>query len=142
VDEHCHRLHADPDHARQRLDHALQAIQGRPRPFHSLPCSPAGGLRCAGHVERIDADHWKVPGDIAERDMAYDTPSRPKDFSIRTLSTLDLEREVNNGVATWLDREVVAKDHLSLAEIAVACEDKFTRGSADQSPRDGKDVRY
>ena len=27
VDEHCRRLHADPDDTRQRLDHALQAIR-------------------------------------------------------------------------------------------------------------------
>jgi type IV secretory pathway VirD2 relaxase len=29
-------------------------------------------LRRAGHVERIDADHWKVPKDIVERGQAYD----------------------------------------------------------------------
>ncbi len=31
-------------------------------------------LRRARHAERIDADHWKIPGDIAERGMAYDAP--------------------------------------------------------------------
>ena len=29
-------------------------------------------LRRAGHVERIDADHWRVPGDIVDRGVAYD----------------------------------------------------------------------
>jgi hypothetical protein len=29
-------------------------------------------LRRAGHVERIDADHWRVRGDIVDRGMAYD----------------------------------------------------------------------
>jgi hypothetical protein len=72
-------------------------------------------LRRAGHVERTDADHWKIPTDIAERGMAYDAPSRPKDFGIRTLSTLDLDRQVGSDGATWLDRELVAKDHLPLA---------------------------
>jgi type IV secretory pathway VirD2 relaxase len=72
-------------------------------------------LRRAGHVERIDADHWNIPSDIAERGMAYDAPSRPKDFGVRTLSTLDLDRQVGSDGATWLDRELVAKDHLSLA---------------------------
>ena len=72
-------------------------------------------LRRAGHVERIDADHWKIPGDIAERGMAYDAPSRPKGFGIRTLSTLDLNRQVGSDGATWLDHELVAKDHLPLA---------------------------
>jgi Protein of unknown function (DUF3363) len=29
-------------------------------------------LRRAGHVERIDADNWKIPRDIVERGQAYD----------------------------------------------------------------------
>ena len=52
---------------------------------------------------------------IAERGLAYDAPGRPKDFGIRTLSTLDLDRQVGSDGATWLDRELVAKDHLPLA---------------------------
>jgi hypothetical protein len=70
-------------------------------------------LRRAGHVERIDADHWKIPEDIAERGTAYDAPSRPKDFGIRTLSTLDLDRQIGSDGATWLDRELVAKETIS-----------------------------
>ncbi|HZV06168.1 MAG TPA: DUF3363 domain-containing protein [Gemmataceae bacterium] len=73
-------------------------------------------LRRAGHVERIDADHWKIPEDIAERGMAYDAPSRPKDFGICTLSTLGLDRQIGSDGATWLDRELVAKDHLPIAQ--------------------------
>jgi hypothetical protein len=72
-------------------------------------------LRRAGHVERIDADHWKIPKDILERGVAYDAPTRPKDFAIRTLSTLNLDRQVGSDGATWLDRELVAKDQLPLA---------------------------
>ncbi len=73
-------------------------------------------LRRAGHVERINADHWKIPADIAERGIAYDAPGRAKDFSIRTLSTLDLERQIGSDGATWLDRELVADKRTSLAE--------------------------
>jgi hypothetical protein len=73
-------------------------------------------LRRAGHVERIDADHWKIPDDIAERGMADDAPTRPKDFSIRTLSTLGLDRQVGSDGATWLDRELIAKDHLPITD--------------------------
>jgi hypothetical protein len=47
--------------------------------------------------------------------VVYDAPSRPKDFGIRTLSTLDLDRQVGSDRATWLDRELVAKDHLAHA---------------------------
>jgi hypothetical protein len=32
-------------------------------------------LRRAGHVERIDADHWKIPYDIIERGQGYDLSS-------------------------------------------------------------------
>jgi Protein of unknown function (DUF3363) len=31
--------------------------------------------RRAGHVERIDADHWKIPYDIVERGHGYDLSS-------------------------------------------------------------------
>jgi Protein of unknown function (DUF3363) len=31
--------------------------------------------RRAGHVERIDADHWKIPYDIVERGQGYDLSS-------------------------------------------------------------------
>lgn len=73
-------------------------------------------LRRAGHVERIDADHWKIPKDILERGVAHDAPTRPKDFAIRILSTLDLDRQVGSDGATWLHRELVAKGPLPIAD--------------------------
>jgi hypothetical protein len=93
----------------------IERRHGDPDAFIRSHVRRLEALRRAGHVERIDADHWKIPGDIAERGMAYDAPSRPKDFGIRTLSTLDLDRQVGSDGATWLDRELVAKDHLPLA---------------------------
>ncbi|BDV38636.1 DUF3363 domain-containing protein [Methylocystis bryophila] len=93
----------------------IERRHGDPDAFIRSHVRRLEALRRAGHVERIDADHWKVPKDVAERGMTYDAPSRPKDFSIRTLSTLDLERQVSSDGATWLDRELVAKDPLSLA---------------------------
>jgi Protein of unknown function (DUF3363) len=81
-------------------------------------------LRRAGHVERIDADHWKVPEDIAERGMAYDAPSRSKDFAIRTLSALDLERQIGSDGATWLDWELVADKRIPLGELGFGREVK------------------
>jgi uncharacterized protein DUF3363 len=35
---------------------------------------------------------------------------------VRTVSTIDLERQVGSDGATWLDRELVARDHLPIAE--------------------------
>jgi type IV secretory pathway VirD2 relaxase len=93
----------------------IEQRHGDPDAFIRSHVRRLEALRRAGHVERVDADHWKIPEDIAERGMAYDAPRRPKDFSIRTLSTLDLERQVSSDGATWLDRELVAKDPVSLA---------------------------
>src|SRR5262249_49726635 len=69
-----------------------------------------------GHVERVHADEWKIPTDIAERGMAYDARDRGKDFSVRTLSTLGLDRQVGSDGATWLDRELASPNRTSLSE--------------------------
>jgi hypothetical protein len=94
----------------------IERFKGDPDAFIRFHVRRLEALRRAGHVERIDADHWKIPKDIAERGLAYDAPSLPKDFTIRTLSTLDLDRQVGSDGATWLDRELVAKNHLPIAE--------------------------
>ncbi|MES0215126.1 DUF3363 domain-containing protein [Mesorhizobium sp. C280B] len=66
-------------------------------------------LRRAGHVERIDEDHWRIPKDLSERGIAYDARSRGKDFSVRVLSTFDLDAQIGSDGATWLDRELTAR---------------------------------
>ncbi|MER9243259.1 DUF3363 domain-containing protein, partial [Mesorhizobium sp. M0633] len=71
-------------------------------------------LRRAGHVERIDEDHWRVPKDLSERGIAYDGQNRAKDFSVRVLSTLDLDAQIGSDGATWLDRELAAKSPVPL----------------------------
>ncbi|WP_245278055.1 DUF3363 domain-containing protein [Methylosinus sp. PW1] len=73
-------------------------------------------LRRAGHVERVDADHWRVPMDIVERGRAYDLAQGGDGLRVRTLSTFDLERQIASDGATWLDRELVADKQTSLAE--------------------------
>ncbi|MER8402971.1 relaxase/mobilization nuclease and DUF3363 domain-containing protein [Mesorhizobium sp. M1348] len=71
-------------------------------------------LRRAGHVERIDEDHWRIPKDLSERGIAYDARDRGKDFSVRVLSTLDLDAQVGSDGATWLDQELTAKSPVPL----------------------------
>jgi type IV secretory pathway VirD2 relaxase len=72
-------------------------------------------LRRAGHVERVDADHWKIPQDVTERGMAYDLSKGGGYWlSVRTLSTLDLERQVGSDGATWLDRELASRNRTPL----------------------------
>jgi type IV secretory pathway VirD2 relaxase len=71
-------------------------------------------LRRAGHVERIDEDHWRVPEDLPDRGIAYDARNRGKDFSVRVISTLDLDAQIGSDGATWLDRELTAKNPMPL----------------------------
>ncbi|MER9544288.1 DUF3363 domain-containing protein [Mesorhizobium sp. M0437] len=75
-------------------------------------------LRRAGHVERIDEDHWRIPQDLSERGIAYDGQNRAKDFSVRVLSTFDLDAQVGNDGATWLDRELTARTPVPLVRSA------------------------
>ena len=72
-------------------------------------------LRRAGHVERLDADQWRVPADIAERGMRYDLSRGGDGLAVRTLSTLDLQAQVGSDGATWLDRELVSRSRTPLA---------------------------
>ncbi|MER8802062.1 DUF3363 domain-containing protein [Mesorhizobium sp. M0998] len=77
-------------------------------------------LRRAGHVERIDDDHWRVPNDLSERGIAYDARSRGKDFSVRLLSTLDLDSQIGSDGATWLDRELAARNPVPMVRSGFA----------------------
>ncbi|MGQ0682913.1 DUF3363 domain-containing protein [Bradyrhizobium sp.] len=65
-------------------------------------------LRRAGIVERIDADHWRLPQDFESRAAAYDA-TRNRQLNIRMLSTFDLERQIEADGATWLDRRLVGR---------------------------------
>ncbi|SEE67933.1 Type IV secretory pathway, VirD2 components (relaxase) [Rhizobiales bacterium GAS191] len=73
-------------------------------------------LRRAGHVERIDEDHWHVPSDIVARGQSYDLSQGGDRLRVRVLSNLDLERQISSDGATWLDRELVARDRLAVAD--------------------------
>ncbi|WP_421416906.1 DUF3363 domain-containing protein [Agrobacterium tumefaciens] len=94
----------------------IEKIGGDPDAFIRSHVRRLEALRRAGHVERIDADHWQIPGDLPERGMAYDARDRAKDFTIRTLSTFDLNRQIGSDGATWLDRELVSRDRTPLTQ--------------------------
>ena len=64
-------------------------------------------LRRAGIVERVDADHWRIPADFETRAGDYDAQRRGR-VSLRLLSDLDLEAQIDVNGATWLDRELVS----------------------------------
>ncbi len=73
-------------------------------------------LRRAGHVERIDDDHWKIPADILERGQAYDRTRGGDGPRIKILSSEKLERQIGTEAATWLDRELTARESLIVAD--------------------------
>ena len=73
-------------------------------------------FRRAGHVERIDDDHWKIPGDILERGQAYDRTRGGDGPRIKILSSEKLERQIATEGATWLDRELTAREPQVIAD--------------------------
>jgi type IV secretory pathway VirD2 relaxase len=73
-------------------------------------------LRRAGLVERIDADHWKVPKDIVERGQVYDLNQGGNGLRIRALSTIGLDRQIASDGATWLDRQIIANDRSEIRD--------------------------
>lgn len=73
-------------------------------------------LRRAGYVERVDADHWRVPKDLAQRGQAYDAARDGADIRVAILSPTPLDQQVRHDGATWLDRELLARQPTPLAE--------------------------
>jgi len=71
-------------------------------------------LRRAGIVERIDADHWRIPDDFESRAAAYDA-GRNRQASLRVLSVFNLEKQIGADGATWLDRRLLSADASDLA---------------------------
>jgi hypothetical protein len=94
----------------------IERIGGDPDAFIRSHVRRLETLRRAGHVERIDADHWKIPGDLPERGMAYDARDRARDFTVRTLSIFDLNQQIGSDGATWLDRELASRDRTPLTQ--------------------------
>lgn len=54
-------------------------------------------------AERIDADQWRIPAELESCAAAYDVGDN-RHASVRILSTLDLEKQIGAGGATWPDR--------------------------------------
>ncbi len=94
----------------------IERIGGYPDAFIRSHVRRLEALCRAGHVERIDAEHWKIPVDLPERGMDYDARDQAKDFTVRTLSTLDLNRQIGSDGAAWLDRELVSRERTALTQ--------------------------
>lgn len=94
----------------------IERVNGDPHAFVRSHVRRLEALRRAGHVERVHADEWKIPTDLVERGIAYDSPDRGKDFSVRILSGLSLDNQAGSDGATWLDRELASPNRTALAE--------------------------
>ncbi|MDF2811650.1 MAG: hypothetical protein K0S56_2681 [Microvirga sp.] len=95
---------------------AIEQQRGDPDAFIRAHVRRLEALRRAGHVERIDADHWKIPEDLPERGMAHDARTERKDFAVHTLSTFDLDQQVASDGVTWLDRELASRQRTELSD--------------------------
>jgi len=104
-------------------------------------------LRRAGHVERLNKNHWRIPKDIVDRGMAYDASQGGDGLRVRTLSAFDLEQQVGSDGATWLDRELISQSKTPLVDtgfgrdVASALEGRkqvlVDRGYATRLPNGG-----
>jgi type IV secretory pathway VirD2 relaxase len=78
-------------------------------------------LRRAGIVKRIDADHWRLPSDFEKRTADYDAQRRGR-MTLRVLSSLDLEAQIDANGATWLDREMTSSSRTPVVHAGFGAE--------------------
>jgi type IV secretory pathway VirD2 relaxase len=78
-------------------------------------------LRRAGIVERIDVDHWRLPADFETRAANYDAQRRGR-MTLRVLSSLDLEAQIDANGATWLDREMTSSNRAPIVRAGFGAE--------------------
>jgi len=90
-----------------RENHALR--EGNEEGFVEAHVRRLEALRRVGIVERIDADHWRIPDDYAQRAQDYDS-GRSRQLPVRVLSIFDLDSQVSANGATWLDRDLIAEN--------------------------------
>jgi type IV secretory pathway VirD2 relaxase len=94
----------------------IEGIGGDPEAFIRSHVRRLEALRRAGHVERIDADHWRVPVDLPERGQAYDLARDRTNIRVSVLSPTGLDQQISHDGATWLDRELASRQRIVLAD--------------------------
>ena len=98
-----------PSQHLERITDRFEQQHKDPKAFVHLHARRLEALRRAGHVERIDDDHWRVPKDLVARGQAYDLSQGINRPQLRVLSTFGLERQIASDGATWLDRQLTAR---------------------------------
>ncbi|MCP3467028.1 DUF3363 domain-containing protein [Bradyrhizobium sp. CCGUVB23] len=125
-----------PSEHLERARAAIDRIGGDPEAFVRSHVRRLEALRRAGHAERIDADHWRVPADLPERGQAYDLARDRANIRISILSPNGLDQQIGHDGATWLDHELMSRQRVALAgdgfgqEVKAAL-DKRTRALVD-----------
>jgi type IV secretory pathway VirD2 relaxase len=99
----------------ERARAAIDRLGGDPEAFVRSHVRRLEALRRAGHAERIDADHWRVSGDLPERGQAYDLARDRTNIRISILSPTGLDSQVGHDGVTWLDREMASPSRTTLA---------------------------
>ncbi len=94
----------------------VERLGGDPAAYVRSHVRRLEALRRAGHVERIDADHWRIPADLAQRGQAYDLTRDGSAGRVTVLSSSSLDQQVGHDGATWLDRELASRNRTVLAD--------------------------
>src|ERR1700716_1265794 len=104
-----------PSEHLERARAAIDRLGGDPEAFVRSHVRRLEALRRAGHAERIDADHWRVPTDLPERGQAYDLARDCANIRLSILSPTGLDSLIGHDGATWLDRELASPSRTTLA---------------------------
>jgi type IV secretory pathway VirD2 relaxase len=104
-----------PSQHLERARAAIGRLGGDPEAFVRSHVRRLEALRRAGHAERLDADHWRVPTDLPARGRAYDLARDRGNIHISILSPASLDSQVGHDGATWLDRELASPSRTTLA---------------------------
>jgi type IV secretory pathway VirD2 relaxase len=103
------------EHLKQAVG-TIERVGGDPAAFVRSHVRRLEALRRAGHVERIDADRWRIPADLPARGETYDRAKDRTNGSIRVLSPMSLEQQTRHDGATWLDRELASRQRTILPD--------------------------
>jgi hypothetical protein len=104
-----------PSQHLERARAAIDRIGGDPEAFVRSHVRRLEALRRAGLVERIDADHWRVPADLPAHGQAYDLARDRANIRISILSPTGVDSQIGHDGATWLDRELASPNRTTLA---------------------------
>lgn len=92
-----------------RIKDSFEQQHKDPEAFVRLHVRRLEELQRAGHVERIEDDHWRVPNDLVARGQAYDLSQGTNRPKLRVLSRFDVEQQIASDGVTWLDRQLAAQ---------------------------------